>query len=65
MNLVKLTPENVESYIGFNIIFKTGGVYVIKKILGCADSCESIRVDFPRLNNNLEIKGRVIKVIQE
>jgi len=31
MKLIRLTPENVRSYIGYEIIFKTRGDHIIKK----------------------------------
>ena len=61
MNLVKLNPDNAPKYIGFNIIFKTDGQYVVKKIISASRT--SVKIDYPRLKNSLEIRHRDIHVI--
>ena len=45
MKLIRLTPENVRYYIGYEIIFKTRGDHIIKKILDISKSCKSIKID--------------------
>lgn len=65
MKLLKLTPENVKSYLNKQILFRTRGVLVKKTILGHSESCDSIHIEHPDLNNSLEIKGRCVYVILE
>ena len=65
MKLLKLTPENVKSYLNKQILFRTRGVLVKKTILGHSKSCDSIQIEHPDLNNSLEIKGRCVYVILE
>ena len=63
---VRLTPENVHNFIGYNIEFKSpsyGGKFQ-REILGCAESGNSVRIDFPYLKNSLGISsGRKVYVI--
>jgi hypothetical protein len=65
MNLVKLTPENANKYIGYEIIFKTRKQHLIKKIISVSDTGKSIQIDHPDLNNNLQIVTRKVYVIIE
>ena len=34
MELIRLTQKNVSKYIGYEILFKTRGNHIVKKILG-------------------------------
>ena len=61
MELIRLTRDNVTKYIGYEILFKTRGIYLVKKILGINDN--SIRVEHKDLNNQLEFLSRKIFVI--
>ena len=63
MQLIKITPDNVNKYIGYEIIFKTRNNYIIKKIISVSSSCKNIRIDHPDLQNNLDIMSRNIYVI--
>lgn len=63
MNVVKLTTENCHNYIGYEIIFKTRGNYIVKKIIGISDTKKSIKIDHPDLQNCLEIVSRNVYVI--
>ena len=63
MNLVRLTPENVSKYIGYQIRFKTRSNYVIKKIISASITGKSIKIDHPDLKNSLEIVSRQVYVI--
>jgi hypothetical protein len=63
MNLIQLTPENATQYIGFDILFKTRKQKIIKTILGVSDTCKTIYIDNPDLNNNLQIVSRKVYVI--
>jgi hypothetical protein len=57
---VKLTSKNAYKYIGYEIIFKTRGKYIIKKIISVSNT--SIKIDHPDLHNQLQL-GRKIFVI--
>ena len=61
MNLVKLTPENAYKYIGCEIIFKTRGNHLIKKIISVSNT--SVKIDHPDLHNQLAIVSRKIHVL--
>jgi hypothetical protein len=61
MNLIKLEPYNVSNYIGYSILFKTRGSYLIKKIISASKSC--IKIEHPDLNNSLEFVTRNVYVI--
>jgi hypothetical protein len=63
MNTVKLTPENVHTYIDYEIIFKTRGNYIVKKIINVSDTKKSIKIDYPDLQNCLQIVSRNVYVI--
>ena len=45
MKLIRITPDNVRYYIGYEIIFKTRGDHIIKKILDISKSCKSCLYD--------------------
>ena len=34
MELVRLTHQNAHEYIGYEILFKTRGIHIVKRILG-------------------------------
>jgi len=61
MNLVKLTPEISYKYVGCEILFKSRGNYIIKKIISVSNT--SVKIDHPDLNNSLEILTRNVWVI--
>ena len=63
MNIIKLTPNNVSQYIGYEILFKTRNNHIVKRIISVSQSRKSIRINHPDLNNNLEIMSRNIYVI--
>jgi hypothetical protein len=63
ITLVKLTPENVNQYIGYPILFKTRTQYTVKKILSVSKSGKSIKIEEPELHNSLIILTRNIYVI--
>lgn len=60
MNQIRLTPDNAAQYIGSEIIFKTRGKQITKKILGVSSTGKSIQIDHPDLNNSLEIVSRIV-----
>lgn len=60
MELIRLTPENASKFIGYEILFKTRGKHIIKKILGVTRT--SIKIDHPDLQNCLQM-GRKIFIL--
>ena len=65
MKTIKLTLENVIQYIGYEIIFKTRGNHIVKRIISVSNSGKTIQIDNPDLQNSLEIVSRNIYVILE
>jgi hypothetical protein len=65
ITLVKLTPENVNQYIGYSILFKSRNQYKVKKILSVSKTGKSIKIEEPDLQNSLEIVSRNIYAIVE
>lgn len=63
MNTVKLTPDNVFQYIGYEIIFKTRNNHIVKRIIGVSKTGKSIQIEHPDLQNNLQIESRNIFII--
>ncbi len=60
---VRLTPENAFRYIGFEIVFKTRGKHIVKRITGVADSGRSVHIEHDDLHNCLNIVSRKVFVI--
>jgi len=58
---IRLTTENANQYIGYDILFKTRGHYIVKNIISV--SATSIQIDNPDLNNSLQILTRNIHVL--
>ena len=63
MHLVRLNPLNASEYIGYDILFKTRGKYIVKKIISVSNT--SIKIDHPDLKNQLQIISRKVFVIIE
>ena len=63
MELVRLTQKNVSKYIGYEILFKTRGKHIVKKIIGINNTC--VKIDHPELQNHLEIVSRNVYVLIE
>ena len=63
MELIRLTPENAYKYIGSEILFKTRGNHIVKKILGVTNT--SVKIDHPDLKNQLQVVSRKVYVIVE
>jgi hypothetical protein len=63
MNTVRLTPENVFQYIGYDIIFKTRKTHIITRIDNVSATGKTIYVKHPDLQDNLQIVSRIIYVI--
>ena len=66
MDKVRLNNRNVHQYLGYMVEFnspKYGGKHK-RQILGIAESGNSIKVDFPQLQNSLNVSdGRRLFVI--
>jgi hypothetical protein len=63
MSRVKLTPENVYQYIGYEIIFKSRNNYITKRIIDISNTGKTIHIEHPDLKNNLQIVTRNVYVI--
>ena len=63
MQLIRLTPENSSQFIGHEILFKTRGNHIVKKILGVTDTC--VKIDHPDLNDCLQVVSRKVYVLVE
>lgn len=48
MKLIRLTQENVSKYIGYEILFKTRGNHLVKKIISVNNT--SVKIDHPDLH---------------
>ena len=55
----RLTPKNVKQYIGYEIIFKSGGKEVKRRIKRASESGKSITVDYPDLQNTLNLTRKI------
>jgi len=62
MRLIRLTHNNATNYIGFPILFKSRGEFIVKKIVSVSPT--SITIEHSDLNNCLQF-GRKIFVIIE
>lgn len=62
-NTIRLTPTNVFQYIGHEIIFKTRGIDIIKRIISVSATGKTIQIEHPDLQNSLEIVSRKVRVI--
>jgi hypothetical protein len=63
MNTIKLTKDNVLQYIGREIIFKTKNNHIVKRIIGVSNTGKTIQIDYPDLQNNIQIETRNVYVI--
>ena len=63
MNLLQLTPERAHEFVGYEIMFKTRGNHLVKRILDVSDTGKTVYIDHPDLNNNLEIITRKVYVL--
>ena len=57
MEFIRLNHENAYKYIGYEIIFKTRGIHIVKKIISINKN--SIKIDHPDLNNQLSIRRKI------
>ena len=63
MVLVRLIPDNVHNYIGYNIIFNSRGDKLVKKIISASSSGKCIKIEHPDLQNCLQIVSRKVYVV--
>jgi hypothetical protein len=63
MELIRLTQQNASKYIGSEIVFKTRGLHIVKKILDVSNT--SVKIEHPDLKNELQIVSRKVFVIVE
>jgi len=63
MSTIRLTPYNVQQYIGYDIVFKHDHNFIMRRILSVSSGRKTIKIDYPPLQNNLQIVSRNIRVI--
>jgi hypothetical protein len=63
MQTIRLTPFNVQQYVGYNIVFNHGTNQIVKRIERVSNGRKTIVIDYPALRNNLEIVTRNVRVI--
>ena len=63
METTRLTIGNVGHYMGSDVIFKTRGNHIVKRIMGVSKSGKAIVVEHPDLHNRVNIATRNIYVI--
>jgi hypothetical protein len=63
MNTIKLTPQNVRDFIGYKVILILGGKYIIKQLLDVHKSGNFIQIEYPELQNQLNIVSHEIYVM--
>ena len=61
MQLVRLTPQNSHNYLGYEIVFKSRGILIKKRILGISNYC--VKIDHPDLCNELQLVSRKVHVL--
>jgi hypothetical protein len=62
MRLVRLTNQNAHNFIGYEILFKTRGEYIVKKIIDANNI--SIKINHPDLNNQLNMTRKIFVLIE-
>jgi hypothetical protein len=55
MNTIKLTPKNVRDFIGCKVILILGKRYIVKELMGVHKSGYFIHVEYPEIQNRLNI----------
>ncbi len=55
MNTIRLTPRNVRDFIGCKVILILGEKYIIKQLLDVHKSGNFIHIEYPELQNKLNI----------
>ena len=64
-NMVRLTPENVNEYIGREIMFRTRNDFIFKIIKSVSKTGKTVYIDHPDLQNALQIVSRKVFVIDK
>ena len=62
-DLIRLTPDNVRMYLGYEIMFRTRGDFIFKKIKSVSKTGKTVYIDHPDLQNSLQIVSRKVFVI--
>ena len=63
MSTIRLTPYNVQQYIGYDIIFSHNNNVIMRRIISVSSGRKTIRIEYPLLQNNLQIVSRNIRVV--
>ena len=66
MKFIRLTPENVRYYVGYEIIFKSRGKSIVKIILDISKSGKSIKIDHPdlqKITSQINIQDKKYTII--
>jgi microsomal dipeptidase-like Zn-dependent dipeptidase len=63
MELCRLTPQNAHGYIGYEVLFKSRGASIVKKLISVSKT--SVQVDHPDLCNNLAFSRRIYVLVEE
>ena len=63
MQPIRLTPLNVDEYAGRMIRFKHGKNFIVKRIERVSNGRKTITIDYPELQNNLQIVSRKIVIV--
>jgi hypothetical protein len=63
MSSIRLTPYNVQQYVGYTIVFTHNNYEIIRQIKRVSTGRKRVIIDYPPLQNNLEIMSRNIKII--
>ena len=61
MNLVRLTTDNAQSYIGKQIQFTSRGRLHTKTIISVSPT--TVRIDHPDLGNSLDISRKIMVIV--
>jgi hypothetical protein len=63
MQTIRLTPFNVQQYVGHDIVFKHNNNLIVKRVVRVSNGRKTIAIDYPELQNNLQIVSRNVRVI--
>jgi hypothetical protein len=63
MELCRLTPQNAHGYIGYEVLFKSRGASIVKKLISVSKT--SVQVDHPDLCNNITFSRRIYVLVEE
>jgi adenylyl- and sulfurtransferase ThiI len=63
--IIRITPENVDQYIGKKIFYISRGKITSSIILGVSTSKKTVQIENPDLKNNLEIIKRKVYIYPE